>query len=226
MSGIDLINLNKGFTGKIFKLEEKLSEKSLVTQPSIMHKHTFSDSNWELYYFYSDIPLNANDDKIYAQEVFNIERKFQNELLFCRAHNHLLIFTTGRRALNYLLEVVIASSSSINSLLKPCYIAVDSFVKNISQKNYILTSISAFYNGANDSLKSMLLYGDDIGDTELFSKNLSLLNIYRCGIRDGGTAEEIISFSTDGSLYFKYNLHSLQKINMVFRYLKNESFLK
>lgn len=224
MSGINR-DLSGGFTGKIFKLEESLSGQSLTALSGIMHVHTFLDSNWDLYYFHSNVPLNAKDDKRYAQGEFDIERKYQNEMLCCRAHNHFLLFTTGRRALNYLLEEVIASSS-VNLLLKACYISVDSFVKDISNRNYILTSVSAFYNGANDSLKSMLLYGDDIGSTELFFKNLNFLNIYRCGVRDGSTAEEIISFSTDGSLYFKYNPSSMQKINMLFKYLKNNSFLR
>lgn len=218
-------DLSGGFTGRIFKLEESLIEQSFAQLPGVEYAQTFSDSNWELYYFESALPMNAKDEKRYAKGEYDVGKKYLNEMLCCRAHNHFLLFTTGRRALTHLQDQIL-TPSAFNILLKPCYIAVDSFIKDTSNKNYILTSVSAFYNGGNDSLKSMLLYGDDIGSTSLFSQNLNYLNIYRSGVRDGSTQEEIISFSTDGYLYFKYTPSSMQKINALFKNLKLNGFLR
>lgn len=218
-------DLSGNFSGRIYNVSKPLDEQSLIALKNVFYQNNIIDKVWEFYIFNSDIPLNANDEKDYIKGIYDLDI-FINELLCCRAQKHFLIFTKGRKAYSYFDDNML-SNSELHSILKPCYIAVDAFVKSILfNKAYILTSLGCFYKGTNEALKSVLLYGEDIADADLFSKNSSLLNIYRVGIRETGIYDELISLSSDGLLNFNYNKSYLLHINNLFKYLKENNFLR
>lgn len=215
--------ISGGFTGKIYNMDNTLCEKFLAKIPNVNYEQTIL-AGWEYYSFTSDIPLNGNDERYYYNENYD-GSPFINELLCCRAIGHLLIFTRGKREYNYFLEHIL-NKGSIALELKSCFISVDSFVKiGAKEKDYSLTSISAFYRGIGDSLKSIRFFGEDVTSSDLFKNNIDEIKIYRCGIKELSQVDEMISIGTDGSLYFRYEYQNLQKINNLFKFLK-DGYLK
>jgi hypothetical protein len=215
--------ISGGFTGKIYNLEERLSGKFLDGSPDISFKDILGSDNWEHYVFKSNIPLNGYDEKQFFDNAY--AGPFFNDLLCCKAQKHCIIFTKGRKSLDYFVDNIL-KKNDLFLKFTPCLISVDSFVKiEIVNKNYILTSIYAYYKGIGESLKTVRLIGDDIGSAGLFYQYIDHFNIYRCGIKDLKSFEEIISFSTDGAIFINYNQNSLRKLNEIFRYLKDRNFI-
>jgi hypothetical protein len=214
-----------GFTGKIYNLNERLPERCLCIFPNITYHKTNMVYNWEYYSFESKIPLNIQDEKCFFNNNYD-GNPFKNDLVCCRAEKNIMIFARGRKALYYFIDHFL-EGSDLNLKMKSCSISVDAFIKQIAKdKTYIITNISAYYDKAiADSLKSLRLYGNDIGSSELFSQNIGQLSVYRCGIKEITLTEEMISISTDGSLYINLIIKDLPKINMLFRHLRQNNYL-
>lgn len=107
-------------------------------------------------------------------------------------------------------------------------VAVESLVKSLVENPgpYVLSAVYARVEGYGQALRSVVLYGADLGSARLFRDMLKDLQPYRVGLRRHATGQEILSIGSRGEMNFIFNgVGSLEQIDRTLGFLATESFI-
>lgn len=154
---------------------------------------------WEVYSFHSDKHF---EDQTSAPSL----PPFRYPVWCARSGSKILILTEKKRATDYLIEAVL--NRTIYPNLKQVAFRITGIVhacKDVGS-SYRVTSLTGRVASPDQSLRTMVLYGREITDSEIFRDKIDLFNIKRCGlaIREddpfGVNDGEIATLGVDGSV--------------------------
>jgi hypothetical protein len=91
---------------------------------------------------------------------------------------------------------------------------------------YCLGAVFARVDGYGQSIRSVALYGNDLGEAQLFSDLLPHLVPYRVHLRDVRTGLEVLSIGSKGEVAFFYRgSFSLRSVDMALGFLNRQGYL-
>jgi hypothetical protein len=186
---------------------------------------TIENGHVEIYSFTSDTPLNG-EDNIYG---LSIPPPYIYPILFYSDNKELmLLLGPSGKVIEKILNMKLTQDFNFN--LRNFYIKTGKLVDFIvghPEKKLLLTSAHAFYPADGNALKKIVFYGEDLDLAGIFRENLPKLNIYKCGIKDFESNQEIGVFGNDGKLYFKFSYGYTQIIFLtnLIKMIKEEGLL-
>jgi hypothetical protein len=92
---------------------------------------------------------------------------------------------------------------------------------------YSMGTVWARIEGQGQMLRTAGLYGDDLGESELFRRLLQEIQAFRVTLRDVVTRSEIISVGSRGEVEFDYTgPDTLVAVDTALHFLTSRSYLK
>lgn len=174
-------------------------------------------TRWELYTYDSAIPLRGED--------IGDSGGFKYSIVCRRSGSRLLILSTGREVIEYLLANVF--NKALPSL-HPVHIAVDSLVKSITlhPAAYVLSFAHARLPAYGANLRSVSFYGDDLANATFFNERLALMTFFTCGLRHAVGGPEIIRVGTEGTVSFiPTDAKRMLDVEKALRFLRDDGYL-
>jgi hypothetical protein len=96
----------------------------------------------------------------------------------------------------------------------------------VSPTRYVISALWARVEGFGQTLRTMALYGSDIGSSRLFQSLLPQLVAHRVTLRDLTTRSEILSIGSRGEISFSYTgARSLKAVDQTLRFLSAKGYL-
>ena len=170
---------------------ERLTEGGKLT-----YRHPLGDSKWELYDFFSGVPLRGEDPEL-------VLGPFVYPVVCRRSGPRVLVMSVTRditdAAIGHDFDQLL-----VNERLNRVPIAVDSLVKAISERptKYVLSFVHARVPAFGAALRSVSFYGDDLGEASLFRDHINIFNFFTCGLRPAVGGGEIVRLGSDGTVSF------------------------
>lgn len=114
----------------------------------------------------------------------------------------ILLLSQTRQIVDAIRNVV---SDKAHVRLENVHIAVDKLVKDLARQPgfYAISSVTARVSAFGQSLQSISLYGDDVGEAKYFRDGLSYFNSHTCGLKKSSGGSEIVRFTNEGRVSFK-----------------------
>jgi hypothetical protein len=156
----------------------QLKAENHVGEFLLTYKRTMElGTSWELFEFTSSIPL-PDDHQGQA-----VEPIYSCEVVICRSRSRMLLLTERKRIADFIFENLLTFALFPNFRKVP--IAIDHFISasSFSESPYAITSMHGRFAGPERSLRTIILYGDDITDSSLFRQQRELFNFYSTGVR-------------------------------------------
>jgi hypothetical protein len=107
-------------------------------------------------------------------------------------------------------------------------IEVPLLVKSLTESpsSYVMSAVYARVQGFGQSLRSVALYGSDVGEARLFRDILDGLQPYRVALRKVESGEEILSVGSRGEVSFHYNgRKSLTEVDGALGFLARSKYI-
>jgi hypothetical protein len=197
-----------------------IDRKDLQACRRLKFFNTIGRTNWEVYSYNSPEPLRGEERNDTGASTFTYS------IVCRRSGSRLLILSTGRLVVPYLLE------HELNKVFTPhlrrVQIAVDLCVKAIttSPRDYALSFTHARVPAYGANLRSVSFYGDDLANATLFKDHLQLMTFFTCGLRLAVGGTEIVRLSTDGALSFILtDTNRVIEVEQVLHFLRSERYL-
>lgn len=175
--------------------------------------------NWELYNFKSSQPLLGEEEQ-------DLKESYDYPIICRRSGQRLLILSIGKNVIDFLLANVFAR------FIKPKFshvpVAIHDLVTHIAQKpqRYVLSFVHARVSGYGAAVRAVSFYGEDVGEADLFRKNLYLFNCFICGLRNVASGGEILRISSEGFVYFNCPSElRLGDVQLILNFIKELGFL-
>jgi len=91
---------------------------------------------------------------------------------------------------------------------------------------YSMSAIYARVEGYGQNLRTMALYGSDVGNADVLRDLLPALQAYRVTLRRIDTGKEVLSIGSRGEASFLYRgKNSLRNVDAVLRFLTNKRYI-
>ena len=139
----------------------------------------------------------------------------------------ILLLSQTRQIVDAIRSVV---SEKAHVRMENVHIAVDRLVKDLARQpgHYAISSVTARVSAFGQSLQSISMYGDDIGEARYFRDGLSYFNSHTCGLRRSTGGSEIVRFTNEGRVSFKpYSASRYSEVQQVLTFLRdNDYFLE
>lgn len=171
---------------------------SIQTSSDFIFFSRLKESNWFSAMMKLPTPLEESDlpgkDGSFYYRIFG--RKSGNRYIFC---------STKREAISFLAETILPR---MDLKLYPQGIDIDRLVRLLisNPDNLSLSYIHTRVTNSGVALRSMSLYGDDLGGAKLVLENAANFNFYSCGISLGIKSKELVRLGTNGSI----SIHGLE----------------
>lgn len=107
-------------------------------------------------------------------------------------------------------------------------VEIQRLVKSLVEcpSSYVMSAVYARVQGFGQSLRSISLYGSDVGDARLFRDIIEGLQPYRVTLRKVETGEEVISIGSRGETSFHYNgPKCLREVDRALQFLAKEKYI-
>ncbi len=149
----------------------------------------------------------------------------------CYVYNYLLR-ESGDRFLVLssrweLIEPLIQTVGKREVLVSPL-VDIPRLTTEIAKKpgRYALAAVYAKVDGFGQALRSVALYGSDLGEAKLFIDLLPQIVPYRVHLRDVRSALEVLSIGSRGEVAFFYrNIQSLRDADAALGFLRHSGYL-
>jgi len=162
---------------------------------------SYRSTRWEEYELCSPIPLLPTEES-------NGRAEFRYKVICRRSGRRAIIASNHRKIIDAILEKFLFDV--FYPRLRKVNILVHNLVdllafgktQEIRGRRFLLTAIHARTTSYGPTLRSISLYGEDIGTSELFRREFRNVSCHSCGLGFSGGGGEIIRMSWDGALSF------------------------
>lgn len=148
---------------------------------------------------------------------------FSYPFLLRESGSHFLLL--GYEAL--LVETLI-SKLDLGSLVFCPAVEVGRLVRSSVEEPgaYVLSSVFARIEGHGQNLRSMILYGSDVGSEPLFKGLLPDIQPFRVGLKRVATGQEVLSIGSRGEINFLFKgSETLRKVDKVLAFLARGGYI-
>jgi hypothetical protein len=115
----------------------------------------------------------------------------------------------------------------VRHILLPLTIYVDRVVDEVvAEGDYLITFLHARTPTSGDLLRSVSLYGDDIGTSDLFHIARNSLNCFICGLRTPSGRSELVRLGGDGLFATMDVPQRLQAVATAIEYVRRLGFMR
>ncbi len=150
--------------------------------------------------------------------------EFKYDYLLRTSGQHFLLVSSHADLVTALIDVI-----GIRHKVSTPRVNVRQLVEDLVKQpqHYSLSGVYARVDGFGQSLRSMSLFGADLGEAQLFSSILPHLAPHRANLRDLRLRQEAVSISSKGELGFHYGgARSLRRTDSVLSFLASGGYLK
>ncbi|MEA1647832.1 hypothetical protein UAJ10_02205 [Nitrospirillum sp. BR 11164] len=175
---------------------------------------------WDFMEFKSNIPLDNEDHGI-------LSPPYLYKIMCRRSGPRVLLLSTGKKIVDVLIEKEINTTLSPN--LRPAHLKINDLVHLIvkSPDRYLLTSVYCRTPAYGADLQSLSMFGDDVGNAELFREIMDRMTAYRCGLGRLRDRKEIVRLGSDGAIsFFWENERRAKEVESTLNYLKNNNLIE
>lgn len=172
-------------------LGDSQSQKSRA--PYLIFEQAYENLKlWEEYTFYSDRAF-VDDGNT------NLKPPFKYPVYCARSGAKLIILSERRRLTDYIIEAVL--NDTIFPNLKHVSFQIEKMISAFQDVNseYRLTALHGRYAGPERSLRTIVLYGQEVTENVVFREHRHLFNFYLCGIAERSSDDPFI-LSDDGEI--------------------------
>ena len=170
--------------------------------------------NWNVVELHSEKPLLGEDDTMTSEP-------FRYVFLVRESENHLLIVTSKSELLP-----VFQRQLRLSFVPQNPQVHVAKLVDRLTHPRhhqYAFSQIYAKVDGDGISLRTISLFGSDIGGSGLYQLVSDKVSAYRVEIRDLATSDTLMSIGTRGEVSFWYNSNlSLTRVEDTLRFLNQD----
>ncbi|MDO8335747.1 MAG: hypothetical protein Q7T74_03125 [Candidatus Saccharibacteria bacterium] len=145
---------------------------------SLTYLQTLEFGNtWELFNFTSSIPLPDDNQGQEGEPIYSCN------VIVCRSLSRMILLTERKKIADFIIENLLTYALYPNFRKVP--IAIDHFINasSFNDSPYTITSMHGRFSGPERSLRTIILYGDDITDSSLFRQQHELFNFYSTGVK-------------------------------------------
>lgn len=152
-----------------------------------------------------------------------LETKYVYPFLLRQSGNRFLLVSSQAILVDFLLE-----RSSLKRRLFCPAIDVADLARELtaSPTRYVMSAVFARVEAYGQSLRTIALYGSDVGDSTLFKEVLTGLQAYRVTLRRVESGQEIISVGSRGEISFPFSgKASLVRVDDGLRFLNQANHI-
>lgn len=212
--------------GHVFKPEDDTVEAELATKiagaPGIVRASLISGTRWYELVYRSRNPLTQLEiDQ--AKLLGPARPPHYDYVMWMAVSHHVLIFATS-------LSVVETFAGRhlrrANVFLRRTQIRVAEVVKQLvsTPGQYALTHVHARVGGFGESLKTLSLWGEDLGDAQFVRDSTQVMFATQCGLRKIAEDRELLRLTNEGKFSFFLEEGRLKSIEGVLTYLFANSY--
>jgi hypothetical protein len=177
-------------------------------------------TKWDEYRFRSSKPMRG-------EVQYNFGGTWEYVVLCRRSGSRLLLLSETTSIVETILDAEGIYGRGVP--LRRIGIAVDALVKGIAREpgEYLLSRVDAKVPGYGTSLRSITLYGEDLGEARLFREQLPHLQCYACGLRYARGGTEICRLVNRGGISFRYSGESsLRAVEQAIGFVSKNQYLE
>lgn len=134
-------------------------------------------SPWDLFDFASSTPLPNDAQDPGAEPVHSCQA------IICRSQSRMLFLAERKKYAEFIIENLLSVALFPNFRKVP--ILIDHFIDACAAKDgpFAITSMHGRFAGHERSLRTIILFGDEVTDSSFFRNQRALFNFYSAGVR-------------------------------------------
>ena len=205
-------------SGGLFAVSEGVSIPSVLEDDRRIESGHLTEDGWSHVAFRTRQSLLPNIDERVAGG------DYRYNFLFREGRSGYLIASTHRELPERLIDLL-GLRGSLRSPVVHVNRLVDLLVDDPQQ--YCMSQLFAKVNGFGRSLRSMLLYGDDLAEAKLVRSILPRLVPFRVQLRDVAARKDILSIAARGEIGFYYHgPETLTEVDQCLRFVSQNRLLQ
>lgn len=212
--------------GHLFRPEDGVIQGDLVAKiagaPSVHRVEKIEGSRWHQFVYRSKDPLTPAEIDQARVPGFRPPSHYDYSMWMAVSH-HVLILATNLAVVE---AFVVRNLRRHDVRLRRTQIRVDEFVRHLIAQpgQYLLTHFHAKVGGFGDALKTVSLWGDNLGYAQFVQDSTQIMFATQCGLRDADDDRELLRFTNEGKFSFFLDEVRLKPIEMLLSYMNRKTF--
>ena len=190
--------------------------ETLSQAPNAAFQRRSLEGRWIEITYSTTKPLIVDDE----HRTGTIEYRF----MFRQSGYHAILVSPASDAVPALLDRL-----GMVTVIHQPEVQVDTLVRQLVKEphaQYVIGALFAKVHGFGHALRSIALWGSDVGCTRLFVDILDRLYVYRLELRDVRSGSPIVSIDSHGDLSFSMDgARSLQEVTQALRFLTQRELI-
>jgi hypothetical protein len=206
--------------GYVLSGSADLTRENVLLSQSLSFVGQITGTKWDEYRFRSSRPMRG-------EMQYNIGGVWEYIVISRRSGPRLLLLSEATAIVEVILESEAMYARGLP--LRRVGVAVDALVKEIAHNpgEFLLSRVDARVAGYGTALRSITLYGEDIGEARMFREQLTQLQCYACGIRHAQGGAEICRLVNRGGISFRYSGNrSLKAVEQAIGFVSKNQYLE
>lgn len=215
------------YSGLLLRLKSSEPFPAFASRlPNIAPRNFASTHGWHMFDWATDF-----DAGIEARGMSQVDGRFVYPLLLREVEERFLLLSTHSDVVQEFIN-----SNRLSRLVERPVIDISGLVKELvfpggdeqaaGTAGYKMGALYAAVDGFGRSVRTISLFGDDLGSAAMVRDVLKYLNPFRVTLRDARNEQEVLSISTQGEISFYYRgMPSFESVDKALAHVRRGNFI-